>query len=167
METLFSLVVGPPIVSPYLYDNYEAQQLDELVTLLNSTSSLRDNTIFMGDFNHGPVLATPPGVSATVPEFPLLYGLVNAYGYYSPYVLRDGRCTFCAENPDVTIPSRVIDHIYVAVTASDRVVYSEVGTWGGGGILEPLNVVYVAVTASDRVMYSEVGSWGGQNIGTP
>ena len=31
-------------------------------------------------------------------------------------------------------------------TTSNRVVYSEVGTWGGGGggrILEPLNVAYV------------------------
>ena len=33
--------------------------------------------------------------------------------------------------------------VYVAVTTSDRVVYSEVGTWGGGRILEPLNVAYV------------------------
>ena len=47
--------------------------------------------------------------------------------------------------------------VYVAVTASDRVMYSEVGSWGGR-ILEPLNVVYEAVTASDRVMYSKVGS---------
>ena len=46
--------------------------------------------------------------------------------------------------------------VYVAVTTSDRVVYSEVGTWGGGRILEPL--MLLMWTTSNRVVYSVVGS---------
>lgn len=80
----------------------------------------------MGDFNHGPIVATPPDVPSLVPEFPLNYGFVNSQGFYSPYVIQDGRCTFCLENAIVNIPSRILDHIYVPVTASERVVRAEV-----------------------------------------
>ncbi len=63
----------------------------------------------MGNFNHGPT------------KFPYHYDYITALGYYSPYVVMDGRCTLCKENPSVIVPSRIVDHIYVPVNSSFRV----------------------------------------------
>lgn len=82
----------------------------------------------MGDFNHGPTVATPPDVSEIIYDYPIHYGVVNAGGYFSPYVLLDGRCTFCIENEKVSTPSRIVDHIYVPVTSTQRVIGAEVRT---------------------------------------
>lgn len=115
--------VGPPIVSPYRYNSYAEQQYRELVTLLDA-AAVTDSSILLGDFNHGPTIATLPGVSSVLYEMPFNYGYVNARGYYSPNVLLDRRCTICSENLAVSITSRIVDHIYVPVTSSDRVVAS-------------------------------------------
>ena len=59
-------------------------------------------------------------------QFPFYYGLVNARGFFSPYVLKDGRCTFCTKNPFVFGVDEVIDHIYITTDTADRVVKAEV-----------------------------------------
>ena len=73
----------------------------------------------MGDFNHGPA---SPGMTW---KAPFHYGLMNARGFVSPYVLYNGRCTFCGTNPLVArqgfIGDRIIDHIYVTTNTLKRV----------------------------------------------
>ena len=114
------------MVYPLLYTSYGEQQYQEVVRLLNE-ASVKDNSVLLGDFNHGPALATSPDTSNISHVMPFQYGYVNARGYYSPYVLMDGRCTFCAENPNVRVSSsEVIDHIYIPVTASSRVISAKV-----------------------------------------
>ena len=59
--------------------------------------------------------------------FPFHYGLLNARGFVSPYVLKDGRCTFCSENPLTNLtPDWIIDHIYITTDTFERVIVSEV-----------------------------------------
>ena len=80
--------------------------------------------ILMGDFNHGP--ASPGGITW---ELPFHYGLMTARGLFSPYVFKDGRCTFCSANPTTNFPSDiVIDHIYLPTNMKGRVVSSKVST---------------------------------------
>ena len=116
---------GPPFTSPFRFQSYGEQQFSELRLLLDLASA-SDHPVLMGDFNHGPAVPTPTGVSGTAFEYPFHYGYVNARGFYSPYVVRDGRCTFCLENSMVNIPSRIVDHIYIPVTSSARVVEAKV-----------------------------------------
>ena len=60
-------------------------------------------------------------------QFPLLYGLMNAQGFVSPYVLKDGRCTFCTENPLTNnAVDELVDHIYITTDTIDRVVHAMV-----------------------------------------
>lgn len=129
-ETIIALPipVGPPFVSPFLYSSYAEQQYEELVTLLDAAATT-DSSILLGDFNHGPSVATPSqtGVSSIIYELPFNYGYVNARGYYSPFVILDSRCTICSENPAVSLTSKIVDHIYVPVTSSGRVVATKVG----------------------------------------
>ena len=56
------------------------------------------------------------------------YGLMNARGFVSPYVLKDGRCTFCRDNPLTggRFPDFIIDHIYITTDTAERVVYTKV-----------------------------------------
>lgn len=100
-------------MSPYRYPNYDAQQYDELTTLFEVVTSV-ENPILMGDFNNGPA---SPGTNFAW-ELPFHYGLMTARGFVSPYILEDGRCTFCVDNPSVDFPSNlVIDHVYVTTDA--------------------------------------------------
>ena len=60
-------------------------------------------------------------------DFPFYYGLMSARGFVSPYVLKDGRCTFCADNPLNIFPDNMIlDHIYITTDTTERVVYAKV-----------------------------------------
>ena len=60
-------------------------------------------------------------------HLPFHYGLLNARGFVSPYVLKDGRCTFCIENPLTNLtPDWIIDHIYITTDTFERVIASEV-----------------------------------------
>lgn len=50
-----------------------------------------------------------------------------ARGFFSPYVLKDGRCTLCVENPFVfNIFDELIDHIYITTDTAERVLNVEV-----------------------------------------
>ena len=112
------LAAGPPHTDPLLFSSYAEQQYDELLKLFNGIENLQAPVI-MGDFNHGPA---PPGVTW---DLPFHYGLMNARGLVSPYVLDDGRCTWCVANP--LVPAQgftenlVIDHVYVTTTALKQV----------------------------------------------
>ena len=78
----------------------------------------------MGDFNNGPA---SPGENFAW-ELPFHYGLITARGFVSPYILKDGRYTFCADNPTANFPSNlVIDGIFLTTDAfSGRVISSKV-----------------------------------------
>ena len=83
--------------------------------------------ILMGDFNHGPA---SPGVNW---EFPFLYGLMNARGFVSTYVMANGQCTWCINNPMVARDRQyaidmIIDHIYVTTTILKRVKGAKVSS---------------------------------------
>lgn len=113
--------VGPPLVFPFLYSSYAEQQYDEVLKLFNFATKMTV-PVLMGDFNHGP--AAPGGIMW---DLPLHYGLMNAQGFYSPYVLRDGRCTLCVENAQAVFPaSFIVDHIYTTTNTMDRVRSVEV-----------------------------------------
>lgn len=108
-----------------LYSTYDEQQYDEILTIFDLVNS-KDTPILMGDFNSGPA-----SVGDVRWELPFHYGLMNARGFVSPYVLRDGRCTFCADNPTVAVSgfpqSNVLDHIYLTTNSyKGRVISSEV-----------------------------------------
>ena len=92
-------IVGPPATTPLRYSNYDEQQYDELRNLLEVINT-KDTPILLGDLNHSPA---SPGINWCLPFH---YGLLNARGLVSPYVLEDGRCTFCSEN-------LILDHIYI------------------------------------------------------
>ena len=116
--------VGPPIVSPFLYSTYDEQQYDELLTLFEVATS-KETPILIGDFNNGPA---NPGNGW---DFPFNYGLINARGFVSPFVLEDGRCTFCLDNPSGALSGipldLVIDHVYVTTDSfRGRVISSRV-----------------------------------------
>lgn len=115
--------VGPPIVSPLLYSSSDQQQYDEILTLFDVVTS-SETPILMGDLNNGPA---SPGENFAW-ELPFHYGLIAARGFVSPYVLRDGRCTFCVDNPNVNFESNIaIDHIYLTTnTYEGRVISAEV-----------------------------------------
>ena len=126
------------MVSPLLYASYDEQQYDELLTLFELITS-KDTPILIGDINSGPA---SPGNRW---QLPLHYGLINARGLVSPYVLEDGRCTVCNENPSTSDeqPDNNVDHIYIPTnTYKGRVISSKVGadknrrTW--------LHAVYIA-----------------------
>ena len=124
VDTLPIPVVGPPVVTPALYKNYDQQQYAELMTLFEVITG-KDTPILVGDMNNGPA---SPGNTW---ELPFHYGLINARGLVSPYVLEDGRCTFCADNPPNVLAgfqsSVLIDHIYVTTDSyKGRVISSEV-----------------------------------------
>ena len=110
------------MVSPLLYRSYEEQQYAEITTLFPLVFA-KDMPILLGDFNHGP--ASPGNITW---EVPFLYGLMNARGFYSPYVFGDGRCTFCTSNP-TTAPFHfdvIIDHIYLPTNMKERVTSTRV-----------------------------------------
>lgn len=114
------------MVSPLLYSSYDEQQYDELRTLLELTTS-KDTPILLGDFNHSPA---SPGITWSLPFH---YGLVNARGLVSPYVLEDGRCTFCKDNPSEAafgFPfDHILDHIYIETNSyQGRALSSQVLT---------------------------------------
>jgi hypothetical protein len=78
--------------------------------------------IIMGDFNNGPA---PPGVNF-VWQLPFHYGLINSRGFVSPYVLEDGKCTFCTSVSEFT-KDFLLDHIFVTTASyKGRVLSSEV-----------------------------------------
>ena len=106
-----------------LYSNYDQQQYNELTTLFEIVTEI-ETPILMGDFNNGPA---SPG-EGYVWELPFHYGLITARGFVSPYILQDGRCTFCTDNSAVSFPSNVvIDHVYVTTDAyNGRVLSSTV-----------------------------------------
>ena len=118
------LTVGPPIVSPPLYASQNEQQYHEVLRVLDYATSV-DVPILMGDFNHGP--AAPGGISW---ELPFHYGLMNARGLLSPYIIKDGRCTRCPSESAfaalVTSKHQLIDHIYIASDTVSRVISAEV-----------------------------------------
>ena len=88
------MLVGPPV--PPQYSNYDEQHYDEILAILNEIDGA-DTPIVMGELYQGP--ASPRDNIA--PIFPFHHGLMSAAGFVSPYVLHDGRCTFCADNPVV------------------------------------------------------------------
>jgi len=108
---------------PLQYVNYEEQHYAEIKVLFKRALT-KTSPIMLGDFNHGP--GSPGNVTAM---FPLHYGLMHSRGFYSPYVLRDGRCTVCSSNPVVrSLNSKEasIDHVYLPTVFSDRVLHSMV-----------------------------------------
>ena len=120
---MFFFIVGPPVVSPFLYTTHAEQQYDELTQLLERVVNM-DIPILMGGFNHGP--ASPGGITW---ELPFHYGLMNARGLISPYVINDGRCTWCLENPvsSASFPfNLIIDHIYITTDTINRVIRAKV-----------------------------------------
>ena len=111
---------------PLQYSNYDEQHHDEILTLFNQISNV-DAPIVMGDFNHGPVSRQ----ENIVYELPFGYGLMTARGFVSPYVLLDGRCTYCADSVPVILSgfttNLMIDHVYLlADSYKGRVISSEV-----------------------------------------
>ena len=111
------------MVAPLLYNTYEEQQYNEIITLFGLLAN-KDIPILMGDFNHGP--ASPGNITW---ELPFHYGLISARGFVSPYLIEDGRCTWCIENPTtLSAVNLVIDHIYLPTDISkERTINSEVG----------------------------------------
>ena len=109
------------MVSPPLYTNYDEQQYDEVLTLFEVIAN-KDTPILLGDFNNGPA---SPGNTW---ELPFHYGLINARGLVSPYVLEDGRCTFCTDNPAVALAGFpfdvLVDHVYLTTDAFKKRVTS-------------------------------------------
>ena len=107
-QVLAVVLVGPPY--PLLYSNYDEQQYDELLTIFDQLNGV-DAPILMGQFCHGPL---SPRERIT-PVLPLHYGMMNAGGFVSPYVLLDGRCTFCSDNPATreSALSGLADHEYL------------------------------------------------------
>ena len=74
---------------------------------------------------HYTVSIFPSGIE--VAEFPFYYGLFNIRGFVSPYVLKDGRCTFCPENPFVLgLANSIVDHIYITTDTTERVLVAKV-----------------------------------------
>ena len=115
--------VGPPFVSPLMYSSYAEQHYDEVLRVIDFATSV-DVPVIMGDFNHGP--AAPGGITW---DFPLHYGLMTARGFYSPYVLLDGRCVWCLENAQAasSFPFNfIVDHIYITTNTMERVRSVEV-----------------------------------------
>ena len=115
--------MGPPLVFPLLYSSYAEQQYDEVLRALDYATSV-DVPVLMGDFNNGP--AVPGGVSWVLPFH---YGVLAARGFYSPYVLRDGRCTWCLENAQAVVffpGSFILDNIFITTNTRDRVRSVEV-----------------------------------------
>ena len=79
-----------------------------------------DAPIIIGDMNHGPALS-----GNITWAFPFDYGLMNSYGFVSPYVTEDGRCTWCLDNTvaRANLPyNQVVDHISITVSSSKRLV---------------------------------------------
>jgi len=107
------LSVGPPVRVPWLYHSYEQQQLAEIDSVL-SWAANKTNPILMGDFGHGPVTKAETSWSN-----PLHYGLMCAQGFFSPYAVQDGRCTFCQR-------MTTVDHIYVPVHMYSQVITATV-----------------------------------------
>jgi hypothetical protein len=114
------LYIGPPLVSPFLYDSYAEQHRDEVMKILEVIETM-EVPILMGDFNHGP--AGPGGMTAA---YPFYYGLMNARGFVSPYILKDGRCTACIDNHlRNTNIDELVDHIYITTDTTERVRSAE------------------------------------------
>ena len=111
---------------PLQFTTYAEQHYDELLTLFEIVDSI-ETPILMGDFNHGPAIPR----ENVVYIFPFHYGLMNARGFVSPYVLLDGRCTLCTENPAVlAMVNQTIDHVYILSESFEgRVVSSEVSSY--------------------------------------
>ena len=63
-----------------------------------------------------------------VAEYPFHYGIMNARGFVSPYILKDGRCTFCRDNPLTggIFPNLIVDHIYITTDTTERVLFAKV-----------------------------------------
>ena len=62
--------------------------------------------------------------------YPFYYGLMNARGFVSPYILKDGRCTACIDNHlRNTNIDELVDHIYITTDTTERVRSAEVGNW--------------------------------------
>jgi hypothetical protein len=111
------LYAGPPVVFPFRYTSYAEQHRDEVMKILEVIETM-EVPILMGDFNHGP--GGPGPISA---EFPFYYGLMSARGFVSPYILKDGRCTLCVDNPLSNLPvNQLIDHIYITTDTTERVL---------------------------------------------
>ena len=87
----FVFLAGPPFTIPRLFFSYRAQQLDEIVKMLQLVEGHK-NPILMGVFNNGPT------TSQLISKYPLHHGLIAARGFVNPYYILDGRCTFCANN---------------------------------------------------------------------
>ncbi len=115
---------GPPFTYPLQYRNYEEQQYEELQVLFDAMQN-KSHPVLMGFFHHGPAY---PG--SLTWKHPIHYGLIHSRGFYSPYVLEDGRCTLCASNPTVNSirhnKDMVVDHIYLPTTTFKRVLFSTV-----------------------------------------
>lgn len=121
---IYAPAVGPPPGLPLLYSTYDEQHYDELLTIFDVLLS-KDIPILMGDINNGP--ASPGNM---IWELPFHYGLITARGFVSPYVLEDGRCTFCIDNPAVVNQfDRLLDHVYITTDSyKERVVSSRVNS---------------------------------------
>ena len=111
---------------PLLFESYEDQQYQELLTLFTAIDDL-EAPILLGDFNHGPV------TSKATWHLPFNYGFVTARGFFSPYVLEHGQCTYCASNTMVAASgfnlNMTIDHVYLTTSSPWRVRSTTVSTF--------------------------------------
>lgn len=115
--------VGPPVTNPLLYSSAAEQHYDEILNILDIATNM-DVPILMGDFNNGP--AVPGGITWYLPFH---YGLINAHGFASPYIVQNGQCTWCLENSQAALRdprNLIIDHIFITTDSFVRVLSTEV-----------------------------------------
>ncbi|XP_013379821.1 uncharacterized protein LOC106151231 [Lingula anatina] len=100
------LEVGP-------FTSFKEQSLFEMDSLLKASWPNYVNSILIGDFNSNPAIPAND-ISGSLTD---TYDLVSQW-YFSPYLMKIGKCTYCAENP--LIPSarrfqlnKLYDHIFV------------------------------------------------------
>lgn len=134
--------MGPPVTSPLVYDTYAEQQYAELLRLFEILVGLEE-PVLLGDLNHGPALQ-----GNQTWELPFHYGLVNARGFISPYVILDGRCTWCGARDNPAAASsfpfdETIDHVYLLVDSYPRVQHVEVLT---NTLMLESNILFLSIT---------------------
>ena len=141
-------------------------------------SSKVDTSILLGDFNHGPAVATSPGASEIGWSKPFHYGLVAARGFISPYLLYDGRCTFCSENPGTSFfsppeTSFIFDHIYIPTSAFFRLLSVRVCVDEFGVVIQcmirelNINILFYLLFFHVHVFYSDSGMTSQLQVGFP
>lgn len=124
---LMLLAVGPPYLLLPRFSSYQEQQLSELIILLQAAEGLMMPVILVGDFNHGPSLASR-GIE---PELAASYEWMDSRGFVCAYVMNNGSCTWCADNAltshaDCNADTAIVDHVYVRKGFLDRVKFVKV-----------------------------------------